>query len=132
MNKGLLVFIQGMDCTNDGVTSGRKQAVLIGPGIPEVFEPSDEHPALYIRFEFNPYGAAPGYKMVANYAWASEVLGRFVDPNENLVVRILAEPGDVGGRWNMFGGQYVSTSDSRFPVCGPIPVFDRFEEYPHV
>jgi len=41
MKKGLLVEIMGTDCTNHGVTSGHKQAILVGEGIPEIFEPGD-------------------------------------------------------------------------------------------
>jgi hypothetical protein len=41
------------------------------------------------------------------------------------VVRVKAIPaGRPGG---MFGGRWIHTSDSRFPISGPVPVFDRFE-----
>lgn len=123
--KGLLVFIMGGDHTNGGVTGAKHKALLVGPGIPEIFSPDHDAPALEIEFEFEPKGAKAGYKMVASPEWASEVLGRPVGYNDNLVVRALAKP--AGGNRGMFGGHYVSTSDSRFPFEGPLPVFDRFE-----
>ena len=32
-------------------------------------------------------------------------------------------------RWVMFGGNFIYTSDSRFPSNTPIKIFDRVEEY---
>ena len=123
--KGLLVFIMGDDSTNGGVTSGKHKALLVGPGIAEIFSPDEDAPALEIEFEFEPKGLKAGYKMVANPEWAAKLLNRDVYFDDNIVVRVLAKP--AGGKRGMFGGHYISTSDSRFPVVGPIPVFDRFE-----
>ena len=118
--KGLLVDVIGTDCTNGGATSGKTRAILIGDGIPEIFEPSDDAPAIELHYEFEPQGAAPGYVMVARADWASQVLGRRVGFNENLVARARAGAG-------MFGVHFVTTSDIRFPFTAPIPVFDRYE-----
>lgn len=65
-----------------------------------------------------------------------------VDPKEQLIVvrRIFAgKEADYAlplvypeGKWVMFGGNYVCTSDSRFSEwCGsrPLPVHDRIEDY---
>lgn len=35
---------------------------------------------------------------------------------------------DKEGTW-MFGGNFIYTSDSRFPMSYPIPLFDRFETW---
>lgn len=32
-------------------------------------------------------------------------------------------------KWVMFGGNFITTSDSRFGFSHPIPVHDRVEEY---
>lgn len=42
------------------------------------------------------------------------------------------DPINKGGKWNMAGGNYLYSSDSRFKdfVCGnkyPVPIHDRFE-----
>jgi hypothetical protein len=123
--KGLLVFIMGDDCTNSGATSGKHKALLVGPGIPEIFSPSDDTPTIEFEFEFDPQGHKLGYRMVAKPEWARMILERTVYDNENLVVRALAKP--AGSPPGMFGGHYIMTSDSRFPFEGPLPVFDRFE-----
>jgi hypothetical protein len=40
-----------------------------------------------------------------------------------------AVPRDVleSGKWYMFGGNFIYTSDSRFPTKEPIKIFDRVE-----
>ena len=106
--KGLLVHVlrdaSGTDCTNDGVSSRFTKFVLTGEGIVELFAPTADAPELrLVRRELStgrPYGS------------------RFY---------LHAEPPDKGGRWAMFGGNFVTTSDSRFPSDYPIPVHDRFE-----
>lgn len=98
MRKGLLVFIMGQDCTNNGVTSAKTKAILTGGRMPEIFEPDQHAPELVLHSHNGRLIAVP--------------------------VESKAGPDDVGP---MFGGHWVYTSDSRFPVDHPIAVFDRFE-----
>lgn len=140
--KGLLVFIQGRDCTAGGVTSGRDMAVLIGDGISEMFEPSEEHPALWLEYDLQPKGAKAGQLSVAKPSWLAELGVRravSASPYECLtddwaskhqIVNVVARPINCDGTIltsGMAGGNYISTSDSRFPITGPMPVHDRFE-----
>lgn len=60
------------------------------------------------------------------------VATRMIPSKENMLdrvphysVRPLKESNE--GKWLMFGGTYVSTSDSRFPSDYPLPLHDRFE-----
>ena len=99
---GLLVSIyrNGLgDATNGGITSDVKSAVLIGKDIPEIFEPSNNTPGLELEL-FNPF----------------RDLSRAF---------IIAKP--LGQRAGMFGGNFIYTSDSRFPFDYPIKVYDRYE-----
>jgi hypothetical protein len=88
------------DCTNGGVSSKYDTAVLIGAEGP--FEPSDTTPALYL----------------------TSFRGRLIATPEPLSGKALS---GASGKWWMFGGNYVSSSDSRFPNDYPIPVYDRNE-----
>ena len=40
---------------------------------------------------------------------------------------VYAKPADAGNVWTMFGGNFIYSSDSRFPSRQPIPVHDRIE-----
>lgn len=106
--KGLLVSVyrdaSGVDCTNGGATSVFAQFVLCGPGIAEIFEPSEGAPALVLVRRTVAGGA--------DYLHAEPAGLR-----------------DSGGR-PMFGGNFVSSSDSRFrAACGvALPVHDRTEK----
>jgi len=100
MKKGYIVEIMGTDCTAGGVTSGHKDALLIGEGVPEIFEQSSERPTLVLR-------RGPG--------------GR------QYVAEPLVQPEGMCGP--MFGGHFIYTSDSRFPSDQPIHVHDRFETW---
>lgn len=129
--KGLLVTVMGPDCTAGGITSGKRKAVLIGPGIPEIFSPSPDAPALYFAYELDPVGAGPGALVAAKDHWAWDRMDwnpkHYADVP---VIRARAVPVGLAGNplpGGMMGGHYVTTSDSRFPVHAPIPVHDRFE-----
>lgn len=145
--KGLMVSVQGSDCTNGGVTSGVKHVTLIGDGIAGVFEPDDHMPAVGLDYEFEPRGCRAGQLTLAKPGWLKE-LGRLDHPLEHFnaiggrdahlkcysqqheMVRVVARPFDMNGnilKGGMFGGNYITTSDSRFPTTAPIPVHDRFE-----
>lgn len=98
--KGLVVNIYrtNYDCTNGGATSSNDRAILVGNDIPELFE-SHGRPVL-------------------------KVVRRKIAGQEY----IHAEPVDNPfGRHRMFGGNFIYTSDGRFPNRYPIPVHDREE-----
>jgi hypothetical protein len=102
--KGLIVRIYRdvtrRDCTNGGITATLERAVLVGEGVPEIFEADESSPALYL---------------CENRAGSK--FGQAVYP----------EP-QPSNRWYMFGGNFVYSSDSRFPSRQPLPVHDRLEE----
>lgn len=98
--KGILVTVYrnpDADCTNGGVSSHYQQFVLIGEGIRGVLRPSERNPALLLQ-----------------------------DVRGNLRATPVAGEGvvHIGG---MFGGNFIYSSDSRFPSSQPIKIFDRFE-----
>ena len=138
--KGLHCAVIGSNCTNGGATANVSHANLIGDGVSGPFEPSDDAPALALEYEFEPKGARAGYMMVANVAWLRE-LGEISQMNggayechgadwtsKHRIVRVKAVPIiDGKPKAGMFGGNFITTSDSRFPMTAPIPVFDRFE-----
>jgi hypothetical protein len=87
------------DCTNGGVSSKATEALLIGDGVSGPFEESSERPTL---------------KLVRRNLFGREYLhAEPIDP-----------PTGVG--W-MAGGNFIWTSDSRFPNDYPIAVHDRQE-----
>jgi len=100
----------GSNCTNGGVTSNKRDVILIGEGIPEIFEPSERSPAVYLHIR--PDTLCAGHM----------ALGK-----DGSVKRVMVSPSEVDGRHGMFGGQFVYSSDGRFPFTAPIHVFDRFE-----
>lgn len=88
------------DCSNDGVSARFSKFILVGEGVPEIFEATADMPVLVLvrrNIGGRPYVHA--------------------EPLEK-------PPGMVGP---MFGGNFVHTSDSRFPNSYPIPIHDRFE-----
>lgn len=94
----LYVNVFGVDCTNHGITSGKDHAILI-------WDESDEEIAK------NP----PQHECVL-----------VLRQPESKWARLRATPyGEK--RWVMFGGNFVYTSDSRFPSKAPIHVHDRIE-----
>lgn len=102
--KGILVFVlrSDVDCTNGGLTTKHDKFVLIGDGLPEIFEPSEDSPPLYLIRRKFPAKDGSGMR---DYLHASTT------------------PSQSG----MFGGNFVYSSDSRFPNDYPISVHDRFE-----
>ncbi len=102
--KGLLVFVlraaDGHDSTAGGVTSRNTKAILVGDGVPEIFEPSDDCPALVLKKK-----------------WAGT-------PKEYLYAVPAVVPENA---WVTFGGNFIYTSDGRLPNRYPIPVHDRIE-----
>ena len=139
--KGLHCNIIGRDCTNGGVTSGRDSVTLVGDGILGPFEPDDRAPEVRLEYDLNPQGARAGQLAVASVSWLRAVTGRAAGctdfeclsddwSSKHQIVRVVARPVRADGTvrtGGMFGGNFVTTSDSRFPTSAPIPVHDRFE-----
>lgn len=140
--KGLMVSVHGSDCTNRGVTSGVKHVVLVGDGVCELFEDREGMSAVHLDYDLDPYGMQPGQLAVAKPRWLQalgliKAMGDFEairDPGsyseQHRIVNVVARPFNEDGtvkRGGMFGGNFISTSDSRFPTTAPIPVHDRFE-----
>lgn len=99
MNKGLLVEVlrSKLESTNGGVSSFNDTIFLIGEGVPEVFEENNKYPVLKLVRRGTYLHAEPNWKPT---------------------------PGHIG--W-MMGGNFIYSSDSRFPNDYPIAVHDRQE-----
>lgn len=105
MAKGLLCFVYRNtigDCTNGGVTSQHGQFVLVGHGVEGPFEPNEGSPALHLHSFRGQLIAVP--EQISSQLGTDHLKG-----------------------W-MFGGNFIYTSDSRFPSDAPIKVFDRRED----
>lgn len=102
---GLLVGIYESkeigNCSNGGISSRCKSAILVGEGIAKVFGPSPECPA--VKLVHRTICGKP-------YVHAEPVESK----NGN----------NVG---YMAGGTFIYTCDSRFPSSYPIPLHDRQE-----
>ena len=104
--KGLLCSIfedkDGHNCSNNGISARCKQVIVVGPGIPEIFEASEDCPAV---------------KLVRRNLFGKEyVHAEPVDQPEGLV-------------GPMAGGAFIYSCDSRFRKLNeyPISLHDRFE-----
>ena len=106
--KGMIVAVSrrtdGYDCMNGGVTSKVARVTLVSTGIPELFEPTEDEPAL-------------------------RLIERDVGFDKFLIAAPLdaEHEGKRGGFPYMFGGNEVSSCDDWFPCDHPIKVFDRKE-----
>lgn len=106
--QGLLVSVyrnasnNGYDCTNGGISSKHDMFVLVGDGVPEIFTPNEKHPAI-------------------------RLIKRKVRGLDEFYIAIPIETGFCAGFPYMFGGNFLYTSDSRFPSDAPIKIFDRLE-----
>jgi len=93
------------DRSNGGISSKAGKATLVPsadfPGVPEIFEAGEDAPAI---------------------ALVKRNIG-----GEYLTAYPIGEDGTVDNAGRMFGGCYVSTSDSRFPAKYPVPLHDRKE-----
>lgn len=49
----------GSDCTNGGISSKVTQVVLVGSGMPEIFEPNETRPALFVKAHMGDFIAEP-------------------------------------------------------------------------
>lgn len=111
--KGLYVTVlrnaDGSDCTLMGITSIVNTILLIDEKLDGLYEPKKDE--FYLK-----------------------LVRRKIFPNEPEYIH--AEPYCNGekihkGAWTMFGGNYVTCSDSRIKALNryPIPVHDRIESY---
>ena len=93
------------DCTNNGLTARYKSLILIGESVegPEVVDLNDP-PENVLR-----------------------LVRRELSNGEYLHAEPLDGHHNGGGKWYMFGGNCIYTSDSRFPNHYPIKVHDRRE-----
>lgn len=92
------------NCSNDGISSRVNEVLLVGEGIPEIFEANNERPAVKLvkrNFVSGPYYHA--------------------EPLEKR----------EGMNGPMFGGTFIFTTDSRVRsiTAYPIPLHDRFEKW---
>lgn len=111
--KGLMVFVLrdagGADCTNGGASSKFARFILVDEsgefmdGNSWVFSPKPDMPLLRLL---------PGH------------LGGAAERRD---FRAVPEPPPGKRGEPMFGGNFVFSSDSRFPALGPIPIHDRWE-----
>ena len=105
--KGLLAYVYrngSSDCTANGISSTHDKLIIVGEGVPEIFEADEETPAV-------------------------KLVKRNIGGRERLSVKPLDgfKDGITSGKWYMFGGNFLSCSDSRFPSDYPIPIHDRYE-----
>ena len=89
----------GGDASNGGISAKYDRFILVGEGMPEIFEATDNMPALVLIIR----------DLDGEYLHAEPVFP--------------PDPGSVG--W-VFGGNFVFTSDSR-ATRYPVPVHDRQE-----
>lgn len=104
--KGLIVEIYKPshgDSSNGGLSSKCGKALLVGKGIPEIFDASDDCPAV-------------------------EIVERIVCGDTYLTAYPVKEAPQHQTLY-MFGGCFIYTSDSRFPATYPVPLHDRSETW---
>lgn len=101
--KGLIVniYTNKMFLSDANACDWAKDALLVGEGIPEIFESDDDRPVLKL------------------------VTRKFRDRTYMHVEPVAECPPDMRG-W-MAGGAFVYTSDSRFPNPYPLSLHDRAE-----
>jgi len=105
--KGLLVFVYKNplgDCTNKGISHDKTQLILIGEGIPEIFEGDETNTVKLVKRNLNGRRTSNIYLHVEP-----------INYEEN------HKP------WFMAGGNFIYASDSRFPCDYPISIHDRVE-----
>lgn len=109
--KGLIISVYRDarlgDCTNNGISSQFDELTLVGEGIPEIFDVTEDRPAV---------------KVVKRDLWSDRKRAR--------EIYLHLEPVDErfnAGRWLMAGGNWAYTCDSRFPANHPLSIHDRFE-----
>ena len=102
MKKGLLVNVlrsKGGGATNGGVSSKYDDLLLVGEGVPEIFDEDEAYPTVtlikhQLHGEDRPYLSVKPYSIEVH---------------------------------SMMGGNFIWSSDSRFPSRQPIAIHDRVE-----
>lgn len=89
------------DCSNRGISSWTNKVTLIGPGVPEMYEPDEN---------------APGVVLVE----------RTIGDKPYIHAEPIDRPDEGCVGW-MAGGTFLYTTDSRFPSRYPISLHDRQE-----
>lgn len=105
IKKGLLVtvFKANYDCTANGISSKLDRLILIGDGVVELFGGNEDNSNVV------------------------KLVRRKIGNREYLHCEPLEKP--IGKNGPMFGGNFIYTSDSRFPNDYPISIHDRFEDF---
>lgn len=88
--------------------------ILVGGGIPEISEVTDETPAV----EIHAHRAGPQYPHVALLVEGSESPAAFIS---------LHGMNRACPNWPMMSGAFIYTCDSRFPFSHPVPLHNRYE-----
>lgn len=110
--KGLLVQVYRSDlgdCTNGGISASRDKLILVGPDVPQIFEASDD---------------APAVRLVTKVRDSDYMVVEPVLPDE---IDLACKPRERSKTWFMAGGNFIWTSDGRFPNSYPLPIHDRTE-----
>lgn len=101
MIKGMMVDVYRnsyVDTTNGGISRNTDTLLLVGDDVPEIVEYNSTAPA--IKIMCRRFGER-------DYFYAKPVVHEH--------------------RHTMFGGNFIYSSDSRFPFDYPIPIHDRVE-----
>ena len=124
MEKGLLVNVYRNslgDCTNNGVSSKFNSLTLVSDEKgSQVFDAREDRPALYVAKWYGELIACPENLEATVANDCQEHLKRIVREDSRSSIKHL-------NGW-MFGGNFIYSSDSRFPDRRPIAVFDRRED----
>lgn len=107
--KGLIVNVYknpNYDCTNNGVSSKYSDFILCDENIPEIFEAKETMPALVL---------------------VKRKLSTVNSKDGKCYIHAVPVKDGSPVRGGMFGGNFIYSSDGRFPGVGPIPIHDRFE-----
>lgn len=104
MRCSVLRTADGADCTNNGLTSRVRYGLIVGTDYP-MFSAHADCPAFLLR-----------ERTVGNETFL------------HVIPADIPEGEDGFSGW-MFGGNFLSCSDSRFPSPYPIPVHDRRERF---
>ena len=118
--KGLTLYVyrtHERDCTLGGVSSKANRLTLVGDGIPEIDEATEDAPEIVLQ-----------RSNAVNSNDDRQISLRLIPPH------LLDER-----RWTMFGGNFATTCDSRLGDAieritgrrffGAIPIHDRVENY---
>ena len=89
------------NCSNNGISNRFDQVILVGAGIAEIFEPSEDCPAV---------------KLIRRNIGGEYLSVEPIDRDESKTPY-------------MAGGAFIYSSDSRFPSSYPIPLHDRQETW---